>query len=74
MKTVRILMVAEIRIRSAEDPTKALTRLDQFRERVLPSERWGITLYRATPEDLKEVGPCPALVVMEDDVVIEEGE
>jgi hypothetical protein len=51
---VKFLMVAEIEA----DPEKnaaiahACARLDSFRESVLPSENYGVMLYRARPEDL----------------------
>ena len=46
--------VTEIEVDSEEDAAiaQAYARLDSFRESILPSENYGVTLYRATPDDL----------------------
>jgi hypothetical protein len=48
---VKVLMVAEIDI---TDLAMVQPKLDHFRETVLPSQEFGITLYRATQEDANE--------------------
>jgi len=53
---VKFLTVVEIEVDSemhaaVED---AQARLDAFREATLPSENYGVTLYRATPADLSD--------------------
>ncbi len=53
---VKFLTIVEIEVDSeihvAEE--EAQTRLDAFREATLPSENYGVTLYRATPDDLSD--------------------
>jgi hypothetical protein len=53
---VKFLAVVEIEVDSdmqvAEE--KAQIQLDAFREATLPSENHGVTLYRATPDDLSD--------------------
>ena len=51
---VKFLIVAEIEVDSEESDAiaQAHAALDSFRESVLPSENYGVTLYRATPNDL----------------------
>jgi hypothetical protein len=53
---VKFLAVVEIEVDTDEmhDPAeKAQAKLDAFREAALPSENYGVTLYRATPDDLR---------------------
>ena len=53
---VKFLTVVEIEVDTEEmhDPAEeAQVKLDAFREATLPSENYGVTLYRATPEDLR---------------------
>jgi len=66
---VKLLIVAEIQSDSERDAVvaEAHTKLDAFREATLPWENYGVTLYRATPNDLSrdllkrqiEVKPLP---------------
>lgn len=66
MPKVRMLLVAEIEV-EGEHPADSLflpeveanERLDHFREAVLPSLNYGITLYRPTPRDMQEWGEVP---------------
>jgi hypothetical protein len=54
---VKFLTVVEIEVDTGEeyDPAEeAQLKLDAFREATLPSENYGVTLYRATPEDLSD--------------------
>lgn len=50
---IRILLVMET---EDELEAEAMERLDTFREKVKPAWKHGITLYRATTQDLRE---CP---------------
>jgi hypothetical protein len=53
---VKFLTVVEIEVHAEEmyDPAEvAQAKLDAFREATLPSENYGVTLYRATPDDLR---------------------
>jgi len=66
---VKLLTVVEIEVDSEKDVAvaEAHARLNAFREATLPSENYGVTLYRATPDDLSsdllnrqvEVTPLP---------------
>ena len=49
----RLLLVMET---EAENDSEAHDQLDRFREAVLPAENFGVSLYRATHEDLLEAG------------------
>src|SRR5947208_742392 len=53
---VKLLTVVEIEVDSelhaAVDEAQA--KLDAFREATLPSDNYGVTLYRATPDDLSD--------------------
>jgi hypothetical protein len=53
---VKLLTVVEIKVDSEVDAAvdEAQARLDAFREATLPSDNYGVTLYRATPDDLGE--------------------
>jgi hypothetical protein len=53
-QVVKFLIVAEIEVDSHEGGAvaEAQARLDSFRESVLPSENYGLTLYRASANDL----------------------
>jgi hypothetical protein len=53
---VKFLTVVEIEVNSEEYSSVefAQAKLDAFREATLPSENYGVTLYRATPEDLSD--------------------
>jgi hypothetical protein len=54
---VKFLTVVEIEVDTGEmyDPTEeAQVKLDAFREATLPSENYGVMLYRATPEYLSD--------------------
>jgi hypothetical protein len=54
---VKFLTVIEIEVDTDEtyDPAEvAQAKLDAFREATLPSENYGIMLYRATPEYLSD--------------------
>jgi hypothetical protein len=53
---VKFLAVVEIEVDSDKHVAEkeAQTRLDAFREATLPSENHGVTLYRATPDDLSD--------------------
>ena len=54
---IRVLLVAEMTVRGAAPIADLNTKLDAFREAVLPSD-YGITLYQATTEDLVAfIGP-----------------
>lgn len=73
---VKVLMVAEIEVDddAAQDDDDrpgrdADVKLDAFREAVLPSENYGVTLYKATPDDVyafasvgKLTHPAPLVV------------
>jgi hypothetical protein len=49
---VKLLAIVEIEV-DADDPVGAAQDiLDTFREAVIPSENYGVTIYRATGEDL----------------------
>ena len=53
---VRFLAVVEIEVDAETNAAveDAQARLDAFREATLPSENHGVTLYRATPDDLSD--------------------
>jgi hypothetical protein len=54
---VKFLTVVEIEVDTDEmhDPAEeAQVKLDAFREATLPTENYGVTLYRATPEYLSD--------------------
>ncbi len=53
---VKFLTVVEIEVDSAMDAAvaEAQATLDAFREATLPSQNYGVNLYRATPDDLSE--------------------
>ncbi len=53
---VKFLTVVEIEVDSAVDAAvaEAQATLDAFREAILPSQNYRVTLYRATPDDLSE--------------------
>jgi hypothetical protein len=53
---VKFLTVVEIEVRSEMHAAvdEAQAELDAFREATLPSDNYGVTLYRATPEDLSD--------------------
>ena len=53
---VRFLTIVEIEIDSEVDlpDEEAQAILDSFREATLPFENYGVSLYRATPEDLTD--------------------
>jgi hypothetical protein len=53
---VKLLAVVEIAVDSEMDAAveEAQAILDAFREATLPSENYGVTVYRATPDDLSE--------------------
>ena len=53
-QVVKFLIVAEIEVDSEEGGAiaQAQATLDSFRESIQPSENYGVTLYRATPDDL----------------------
>jgi hypothetical protein len=53
---IRLLLVAEFEIHGCDPPGSALVRLDAFREAARPAAEYGITLYRATAEDLADFG------------------
>ena len=54
---IRVLLVAEMPVRTSAPLADLNAKLDAFREAVLPSD-YGITLYQATAEDLMAfVGP-----------------
>jgi hypothetical protein len=50
-RKIKLLLVAEIEV---PDDLEVDTVLDRFRERVLPSFRHGITMYRSKPEDVDD--------------------
>ena len=56
MKVVKFLAVVEIVVDlDRGDPVEtAQETLDHFRENLVPAENYGITIYRATSEDLTE--------------------
>ena len=55
-----LLLIAEIDDSRIPDyPNAAQDQLDSFRDAVLPSQEWGITLTRATTEDLDKLRPSP---------------
>jgi hypothetical protein len=62
---VKLLTVVEIDVDSemhaAVHESQAI--LDAFREAALPSENCGVTIYRATPNDLCELLRCEAQVL-----------
>jgi hypothetical protein len=51
---VKFLTVVEIEVDAETHAAAegAQARLDAFREAIQPSENYGVTLYRATPDDL----------------------
>jgi hypothetical protein len=53
---VKFLTVVEIEVNSEmhAEVEEAQAILDAFREATLPSENYGVTLYRATPDDLSD--------------------
>jgi hypothetical protein len=53
---VSFLTVVEIEVDSETDAAveDAQAILDSFREATLPSENYGVSLYRATPDDLSD--------------------
>ena len=53
---VKFLTVVEIEVDSETQTAsqEAQAKLDAFREAALPSENYGVTLYRATPDDLND--------------------
>jgi hypothetical protein len=52
---VKFLAIVEIEVRSATCAIQhAQAVLDAFREVTLPSEDYGVTLYRASPDDLSD--------------------
>jgi hypothetical protein len=53
---VKFLTVVEIEVNSEDYAAveDAQAKLDAFREATLPSENYGVTLYRATPDDLSD--------------------
>ncbi len=53
-RLVKFLAIAEIEIDPEVDApvAEAQAILDAFREATLPSANYGVTLYRATPDDL----------------------
>jgi len=53
---VKFLTIVEIEVDSEihVSEEEAQIRLDAFREATLPSENYGVTLYRATPDDLSD--------------------
>jgi hypothetical protein len=53
---VKFLTLVEIEVNSEIHAAieEAQARLDAFREATLPSENHGVTLYRATPDDLSD--------------------
>jgi hypothetical protein len=55
-KRVRFLTVTEIEVdwEGAAAVEEAQAKLDAFREATQPSQNYGVTLYRATPEDLTD--------------------
>jgi hypothetical protein len=50
---MRLMLVLEL---DAADEAAAQDKLDAFREAVLPEFEYGLTIYRATQEDVKESG------------------
>ena len=54
---IRVLLVAEMAVRTSAPASGLNAKLDALREAVLPSD-YGITLYQATAEDLMAfIGP-----------------
>jgi len=53
---VKFLTIVEIEIETEMDlpDEEAQAKLDEFREATLPSDNYGVTLYRATPDDLSD--------------------
>jgi hypothetical protein len=51
---MKLMLIVEL---DAESEREARAQLDAFREAVLPSSH-GLTIYRATQEDLRESGAC----------------
>jgi hypothetical protein len=55
---IKFLLVAEI-AEAGDDEARAQELLDAFRESVLPSSEYGLTIYRATAQDLQSFGVTP---------------
>jgi hypothetical protein len=51
-RRVKVLLIGEFEVRGCDPFACALAQLDAFREAVQPSAEYGLTLYRATAEDL----------------------
>jgi hypothetical protein len=53
---VKLLTIVEINITNSVNSLveEAQAKLDAFREATLPYENYGVSLYRATPEDLSD--------------------
>jgi hypothetical protein len=49
---VRLLLVAEMEVPGEEPVQEAQDKLDAFREAARPSEEWGVTLHRVSPDGL----------------------
>jgi hypothetical protein len=56
----RVLLIAEMQIAGIEPSVEIQDRLDAFREATLPSEQFGITLYRTNVSELPlEIAASP---------------
>jgi hypothetical protein len=55
----KLLLVAEIDVEGGNPEAEARARLDAFREAVVPSQNYGITLYLATAQDVASLTSPP---------------
>jgi len=63
MKTVRAVLMVEFEVRDEGMATEDLEeKLDAFREATQPSNEWGLTIWKATREDLEEMAAQGALL------------
>ena len=55
---IKLLLIAELEVAGGNPLATAQAKLDAFREAVQPAAEYGLTLYRATAEDLVAfIGP-----------------
>lgn len=63
MKTVRAVLMVEFKVEDETTATEDLEeKLDAFREATQPSNEWGLTIWRASRNDLEEMAEHGALL------------
>lgn len=63
MKTVRAVLMVEFEVQDESMATDELEeKLDAFREATQPSNEWGLTIWRATRNDIEEMAEQGALL------------